>query len=142
MPFSLHPSPARRSPDSRALSLVRTLAALLSITLLCNSVALAAPKPLDPVKIKLTLTQRGIGKSVKVKELDGTTVTGVLTGIHDDSLEVAPGKTAQSITIQYAQVTSVHNDGMSTGAKVGIGVLIGAGAFCTIIVVSALVAFR
>jgi hypothetical protein len=53
-----------------------------------------------------------------------------------------PGKTVQSITTQYAQVTSVHNGGMSTGSKVGIGILIGAGAFCTTIVVSALIVFR
>jgi hypothetical protein len=101
---------------------------LLSITLLCNSVAFAAAKPADPVKLKQTLTARGIGKDIKVKELDGTTVTGILTGIHDDSLDITPGKTAQAVTIQYAQVSAV-NHGMSTGSKVGIGVGIGVAIF-------------
>ena len=130
------------SSSLRAFRILRTVAAALSFMLVSNSIAWAAGTPLDPVKLKQTLTQRGIGKGVKVKELDGTSVTGVLTGIHDDSLEITPAKTVQTITIQYAQVSAVHNAGMSAGAKVGIGILIGAGAFCTLIVVVALVAFR
>jgi ribosome recycling factor len=122
------------------LRALHTIVAVLSIMLVGNSVALAAGVPLDPIKLKQTLTQRGIGKGIKVKELDGTTLTGVLTGIHDDSLEVAPAKTVQSITIQYAQITSVHNNGVGKGAKVGIGILIGVGAFCTVLVVWAAIA--
>jgi hypothetical protein len=114
------------NPSSlHTLRVLRTISAGLSIMLVGNSVAFAAGVPLDPVTLKQTLTHRGIGKGIKVKELDGTTVSGTLTGIHDDSLEVAPGKTVQPVTIQYAQITSVHNTGMSTGAKVGIGVAIG-----------------
>ena len=129
------------SSSLRTFRILRTMAAVLSLMLVSNSIAWAAGTPLDPVKLKQTLTQRGIGKAVKLKELDGTIVIGVLTGIHDESLEITPSKTVQAITIQYAQISAVHNSGMSTGAKVGIGIVIGAAAFCMVIVVWAAKAF-
>jgi sulfur transfer complex TusBCD TusB component (DsrH family) len=113
----------------RPLHLVRAIVAVLAVVLLGNSVALAAagaPKvkiAMDPVKLKQALTARGIGKSVKVTELDGTTVSGNLTAIRDDAFDITLKKATQPITISYSQVSKVGNGGLSTGAKVGIAVL-------------------
>jgi len=117
------------SDSMRPLHLVRAIVAVLAVVLLGNSVALAAagaPKvkiAMDPVKLKQALTARGIGKSVKVTELDGTTVSGNLTAIRDDAFDITLKKATQPITISYSQVSKVGNGGLSTGAKVGIAVL-------------------
>jgi hypothetical protein len=100
--------------------LFRSIAAFLVLTLAANSVAFAAPP--DPVKVHNKLTERGVGKGVKINEADGTTVTGTLTAIHNDDFEITPAGATPPLTISYSQVSSVHNNGpgMSTGAKIGI----------------------
>ena len=112
----------------RPLNIVRAIAAVVAVVLLGNSVAFAAGAPkvktaMDPVKLKQALTARGIGKSVKVTELDGAIVNGNLTAIRDDALDVTVKKATQPITISYSQVSKVGNGGLSTGANVGIAVL-------------------
>jgi hypothetical protein len=116
----------------RLTHLFRGIAAVLAVVLVGNSVAFAAGAPLDPVKLEQKLTARGIGKSVKVTELDGTIVSGRLTAIRDDAFEVTVKKATQPITIPYAQVSKVGNGGLSTGAKIGIVV----GSVAVIVVVS------
>jgi hypothetical protein len=114
----------------RSMHIVRAIAAVLAVALLCNSVALAAagaPKvktAMDPVKLKQALTDRGLGKGIKVTELDRTQQVGILTAIHNDTFEVvANEKEAKVVVIPFAQVSAVHNTGMSAGAKVGIVIL-------------------
>jgi hypothetical protein len=85
-----------------------------------NSVAFAAGAPLDPVKRKQKLTARGIGNSVKVTELDSSTVSGRLAAIRDDAFDVTVKKGTSPITIPYAQVSKEGNGGLSAGAKIGI----------------------
>jgi hypothetical protein len=114
--------------NSRLVHTVRAIASVLAVVPLGNSVALAAGAPkvktaMDPVKLKQALTTRGIGKSVKVTELDGTQQAGIVTAIHDDAFDVTVKQAKQPITISYSQVSKVGNDGLSTGAKVGIVVL-------------------
>ena len=107
------------------LQIVRAIASVLAVVLLSNSVALAAGAPkvktaMDPVKLRQALATRDIGKSVKVTELDGTTVSGNLTAIRDDAFDVTVKKATQPITISYSQVSKVGNGGLSTAAKEGI----------------------
>jgi hypothetical protein len=106
----------------RPLHIVRAIASVLAVVLLGNSVAFAAGTALDPVKLKQKLTARGVGKSVKVTELDGTTVSGSLTAIRDEAFDVTLKKATQPTTISYSQVSKEGNGGLSTGAKIGIGV--------------------
>jgi hypothetical protein len=98
--------------------LLRPLTAVLAMTLTANSITLAAPP--DPVKLSNKLTARGIGKSVKITESDGTVVTGKLVAIRNDSFDLMPTAAAQQLTISYTQVVSIHNGPLSTGAKIGI----------------------
>ena len=108
--------------SSHSLHIVRAIASVLAVVLLGNSVALAAGAPkvktaMDPVKLKQALAARGVGKSVKVTELDGTTVSGNLTAIRDDAFDVTLKKVTQPITISYSQVSKEGNGGLSTGAR-------------------------
>jgi hypothetical protein len=124
----------------RPLHIVRAIASVLAVALLGNSVALAAGAPkvitaMDPVKLKQALTTRGIGKSVKVTELDGTTVSGNLTSIRDDAFDVTLKKATQPITISYTQVSKEGNGGLSTGAQIGIGIVCVVGVAAVIAVV-------
>jgi hypothetical protein len=121
--------------------MIRAIAAVLAVVLAGNSVALAADAPkaktaMDPAKLKQTLTARGLGKGVKVTELDGTAVVGILTSIQDDGFQVAPKGSTQSVTIQDANVKAIHNSGLSTGAKIGIGIGIGAAAVVLYVVIA------
>ena len=126
------------------MQLLRPIAAVFAMTLAINCTCLAAPP--TPAKLKLTLMKRGIGMGFKIKELDGTTVTGVLTAIHNDTFEVTAKGTTQAIVIPYAQVSAVHNQGSgtagSTAAKIGGGVAIGAGVLVVLFFVVALVALH
>jgi hypothetical protein len=127
--------------------ITKTLAAIVAVGVLNSSLAIAKPPPLplDPVKLKQTLMSRGIGKGVKVSESDGTRVTGILTGIQDDTFELTPRNTTQLTRIAYTQVTSIHNDGSHTGstaAKIGGGIAIGAGALVLVFVVATLFALH
>ena len=115
------------------LHIVRAIASVLAVVLLGNSVAFAAGKALDPVKLEQKLTARGVGKSVKVTELDGTTVSGSLTAIRDDAFDVTLKKATQPITISYSQVSKEGNGGLTTGAKIGVVVV-------CVVVVAAVVA--
>ena len=110
------------------LHIVRAIASVLAVVLLGNSVALAAGAPkvktaMDPVKLKQALAARGVGKSVKVTELDGTPVSGNLTAIRDDAFDVTLKRAAQPITISYSQVSKEGNGGLTTGAKIGVVVV-------------------
>src|ERR1035437_1388352 len=110
------------------LHLFRAIAAVLAVVLLGNSIAFAAGGPQvkkekDPAMLKKKLTIRGIGNSVRVTELDGTTVSGDLTAIRDDAFDVTLKKATQPITISYSQVSKEGNGGLTTGAKIGVVVV-------------------
>jgi hypothetical protein len=114
---------------------------VLTVLLVGNGVALAAggaetKTAMDPAKLNEALTARGIGKSVKVTQLDGTTVVGTLIVIQSDNFQITPNHATQPVTIQDADVKSIHNSGLSTGAKVGIGVGIGVGVVVLAAVIS------
>jgi sulfur transfer complex TusBCD TusB component (DsrH family) len=116
----------------RLSHIVRAIASVLAVVLLGNSVAFAADAPkvktaMAPALLKQELTARGIGKGVKVKELDGTTIVGTLIVIQDDSFQITQNHAVQPMTIQDANVKSIRNSGLSTAAKVGIGIGIGVG---------------
>jgi hypothetical protein len=106
----------------RPRRVLRAIAIVLAVSLLGNNIAVAAGTPLDPVNLKQKLTTRGIGKSVKVTELDGTIVSGNLSGIRDDAFDVTVKKATLPVTISYSQVSKERNGGLSTGAKIGITV--------------------
>ena len=122
-----------------ALSLLRWTALVVSCSMLATSVAYAADVPLTPATAKQMLQAKGVGKMVKVKETDGTTMRAKIVSIGDDSAVLQDG-TKPAVTIPYSQVTAVKGPGLSTGAKIGIWV--GVGAVATVAIVIGVIAAK
>ena len=91
-------------------------------------------------KIKANVTKRGTGEKarVNVKMLNGTKMKGFISQAGDDSFTLTDSKTKQTNTLAYSDVAQVKGTGLSTGAKILIGV--GVGVAVTAVVLA--VAFR
>ena len=116
---------------------MRLSSVALMLTLVANGVAVAA-SPMD--KMDTTIVQakvkaRGIGKEVKITETDKTQLKGVIVKIGEQSFQLKVKDSPDPVEIPYANVSSVHNAGLSTGAKVGIGILIGVVAVVLILAI-------
>ena len=121
------------SPAFRVLSL-----ALISSVVATSSGNAASPTVrADSSIIHQKLVARGIGQGIKVTEIDGTVVKGTLVSIDDESFQVTPKTATQPTRISISQVSKIGKDGMSTGAKVGIGIAIGA----TVVIVAIIIGF-
>ncbi|MGA2538058.1 MAG: hypothetical protein ABSF53_18755 [Terracidiphilus sp.] len=91
---------------------------------LCGSLPVYAGKPPDPAAMKAKVQARGIGQGVRVTLSDNTEVKGLIVSIEDASFAVKAKRADQPQTIQFAQVTGVHNDKMGTGTKIIIVVAV------------------
>jgi hypothetical protein len=107
---------------------VRLTALLLIPALLGNTVAFAASKPVDPAAVKTKLAARGTGASVRVTLTDNSSAKGIIVSIGDQSFTLKAKGVDQPREIRFAEVTGVHGTGLSTPAKIGIGIAIGVGA--------------
>lgn len=75
-------------------------------------------------KVKAEVARRGVGEKarIKVKLQDKTEVKGYVSQTGEDSFVVTDAKTGAKTTIAYREVTRVDGKGLSTAAKIGIGV--------------------
>ena len=81
--------------------LFRPIALTLVVTVTTTSFAHAAKHvatPMDAATLHQKLTARGIGKSVRVTNVDGTETKGTLVSIGEDSFQVTP-KTPHSQSV-------------------------------------------
>lgn len=115
---------------------MRTLSLFLITFLVFSTTAYAAPRAetSQPAKIKAEVQKHGTGEKsrVKVTLANGTLMKGHISKIDDSSFDVIPDKAAQPSTIAYADVSKVQGPGLSRGAKIGIGVVVGAAAVATV----------
>lgn len=111
---------------------LRCTALLLIPALLTNTSAFATNKPIDAAAMKQKIVEHGVGHGVRVTLADKTEDTGLIVSIGDQDFTLKAKGWAQSRTIEYAQLTGVHRDHLSTGVKVGIGVVV-VGGFLGII---------
>jgi hypothetical protein len=81
-------------------------------------------------KIRTQVQERGTGENAKVKVTlqDKSIVKGYISQVDAESFRVTDKKSGQVTTIAYKNVAKVKKSGMSTGAKVGIGVGVAAAA--------------
>ena len=88
-------------------------------------------------KIKASVTKRGTGEKarVNIKMLNGTKMKGYISQTGEDSFTLTDSKTKQTNTLAYSNVAQVKGTGLSTGAKILIGV--GVGVAITVAVLAA-----
>jgi len=114
--------------------LIRFTAMLLIPVLLSNNLAFAARKPTDPAAMKAKLQARGVGQGVRVVLADNTEAKGTIVTIGEQSFTLKSKKDPQPREIEYTQVTGVHNDKITRGQKVAIGVCV-AGAVIAVVAI-------
>jgi hypothetical protein len=100
-------------------------ALFLTPAILSSSSAYAAKGALDAVSIKEKIAAHGVGQRVRVTLTDRTEAEGIIASVGDQSFALQARGEDQSRSIEYAQITGVHGDGLSTGATVGIWVTVG-----------------
>jgi hypothetical protein len=118
----------------RPTHIVRAIASVLTLVLLGNSVAFAALKAGDPVKLQQKLATLGIGNKVRATELDGSSVTGKLAAVRDDGFDLTVKKGRPPVTLAYSQVARVDHQ-LNTGASVGVVVVCVVGVVAVIALV-------
>ena len=112
------------------------VAMLLVAMVFGSSVADAAGPPMDAARAKLALEARGIGSAVKVRQGDGAMHRGTIVSLGEQSF-VFQEKGRPPSEVPFSEVRSVQGPGMSRGAKVGLGLGIGAAAFVVLLVIGA-----
>ena len=75
-------------------------------------------------KFKADIQKRAVGEKSRVRAtlVNGVTVKGHISRIEEASFDVTDKKTGQTRTIPYQDVQKIQGPGLSTGAKIGIGV--------------------
>ena len=86
-------------------------------------------------RIKARVNDLGAGAKVTVFLKDGKKIQGNISQILDDSFDVTIKKETQANIIPYRDVQRIKKRGLTSGAKVGLGVAIGAGAIATLVIV-------
>jgi hypothetical protein len=104
--------------------LLRQIGFTLCLCLLANSMACEAASPAGADQAKMQFEKHGIGSTVRVNETNGVHVKGRIISIGVDGAVIAP-KGSVDVLVPYVEVTSVKGPGLSTGAKVGIIVVVG-----------------
>ena len=109
---------------------LRITSYLLILVMTSNSAAFAAGNPPDASAIRSQLYDHGVGKRVQVKLNDKTRVKGILVSIDSQNFALKVNGSDKPRVIAYDQIASVNrarvHTGLSTGARVGILVGIGA----------------
>jgi sRNA-binding regulator protein Hfq len=98
---------------------------VLTMVFALSATSFGQSGPSDSAVAHEKIASRGIGKSIQVMEINGTTVTGTITAIDSDSFQVTPKRGAQAIRIRNDEVSKVKNGGLRTSVKVTIYVVAG-----------------
>jgi hypothetical protein len=86
-------------------------------------------------KVKIEVRKRGTGPESKVvvQMKNGTKLKGYISQALDDSFDLTDAKTKQPTTIPYRDVAKVKRQGWSSGAKIGLGIAIGAAVVTAVV---------
>ena len=88
-------------------------------------------------KVKVNISKLGTGKDsrVEMKLKDGTKLKGYFNQINETSFVVVDEKTGASSEVPYSSAKQVKGKNLSTGAKIAIGIAIGAAIFLIVVFV-------
>jgi hypothetical protein len=101
--------------------ILRRAAFLLVFSMFSQSIA-SARKPLDGPVIREKVAAIGEGQQCRVKLVDGTQVKGMIVNIHAENFTLKTEGVEGPRRIDYAQITAVKKSGISSNAKLGIGI--------------------
>ena len=81
--------------------------------------------------VKQAVLILGVGPKalVKVELRNKTKLTGYVGEAGEDTFTIVDPRTGGTSTVAYTQAAKVRGQSLSTGAKIGIGIAIGVGAF-------------
>lgn len=120
----------------KRLALTASLALLFST--LATPIGLAQSQDKKAIehaaKVKKEITKLGTGKDARiaVKLRDKTTVAGFVSQAGEDSFVITDLKTNATTTVPYLNVEQARGKGLSTGAKIAIGVGAGIGIWALV----------
>jgi hypothetical protein len=112
----------------------RSLSLALAVMLFQSGIMplFAAPQPAEEArqsaKARAAVAKRGVGEGAKIKLHDGTEVKGQISQIGAESFAVREEKSGATRTLAYREASDVKSKGLSTGAKIGIGMAIAVGS--------------
>jgi Mn2+/Fe2+ NRAMP family transporter len=111
---------------------------LLSMILVLNLSATCVGQlhPIDSTTVHDKIESRGLGKSIRVEEINGATVAGTILAVDADSFQVKPKHGGQIVLVRNDEVRKVQNGGLRTSIEVTIIVVV------TFILVGAIVGTR
>lgn len=80
-------------------------------------------------KVRMGILKLGVGPDARVaiKLRGDAKIAGYVSEVKDDSFVVTDLKSRSATTVVYGDVAQVKGHNLSTGAKIGIGMAIGAG---------------
>ncbi len=96
------------------------LCVAVSITVFASETTTVQP---DPANIKADIAKRGTGEKARVRitTRDNKQISGYIKEAGDSSFVLGTKRSAETTTLAYSDVSKVRGPGLSTGAKVGIG---------------------
>jgi hypothetical protein len=103
------------------------LVLLLTTALLATESGVAfaqGPQAPDPAAVQSQVKKFGVGKSVKMKLVNGEQVSGHISAIGADSFTVRINKSSTERTIPYAQVTEIKDPGPIGWILIGAAIVI------------------
>lgn len=112
-------------------SFICSLAVLIALT---ATVRVAAAPADRSEKFKAEVKKLSPLTLVNVKTVKGEKIRGYITQVLDDSFDITEEGTRQITTIPYDEVESIKKPGWSKGAKIALGVGIGAAVVVGVIV--------
>jgi hypothetical protein len=111
---------------------VTVMCALLQITALPGLAFSQAESDADLAqKVQRGIFELGIGPKALVRVMlkDQTKLSGYVSEAGVDTFTVTDPKTGAVVPVAYTDVSTLRGRGLSTGAKIAIGIAVGVGAF-------------
>ena len=88
-------------------------------------------------KVRLNIAKLGTGSQalIAIKLKDKSKVAGYISEVREDSFVVVHPKFGTVTSVNYADVAQARGNNLSTGAKIAIGIAIGAGAVLILLLI-------
>jgi hypothetical protein len=100
----------------------RLISMILVFTL--SATCVGQLRPIDSTTTHDKIESRGLGKSIKVEEINGATVSGTIIAVDADSFQVKPKHGGQTVLVRNDEVRKVQNGGLRTSIKVTIYIVV------------------